>query len=105
MLNKYKLGAALYFYQTHLTLLPCAAYPHSDVLSQVTLTVSPESTVAQLNAVPWWIILVAVLAGILILALLVFLLWKVSTGPCFQGGLGLNNGSVFTMCLLLFIRG
>uniref|UniRef100_A0A3Q3VLA2 Uncharacterized protein n=1 Tax=Mola mola TaxID=94237 RepID=A0A3Q3VLA2_MOLML len=44
--------------------------------TNVTLTVSPESTVAQLNGVPWWIILVAVLAGILILALLVFLLWK-----------------------------
>lgn len=44
------------------------------------LTVSPEPTVAQHTGVPWWIILVAVLAGILILALLVFLLWKVSKG-------------------------
>lgn len=42
--------------------------------------VSPESAIAQHSGVPWWIILVAVLAGILILALLVFLLWKVSTG-------------------------
>lgn len=40
---------------------------------------SPERTVVQHTGVPWWIILVAVLAGILILALLVFLLWKVST--------------------------
>ncbi|KAI3356234.1 hypothetical protein L3Q82_017481, partial [Scortum barcoo] len=43
---------------------------------EVTVTVSPESAVTQHSGVPWWIILVAVLAGILILALLVFLLWK-----------------------------
>uniref|UniRef100_A0A672JKJ1 Integrin alpha-2 domain-containing protein n=1 Tax=Salarias fasciatus TaxID=181472 RepID=A0A672JKJ1_SALFA len=43
---------------------------------QVTVSVSPDSEVAQYGGVPWWIILVAVLAGILILALLVFLLWK-----------------------------
>uniref|UniRef100_A0AAQ5XLT1 Integrin alpha-2 domain-containing protein n=1 Tax=Amphiprion ocellaris TaxID=80972 RepID=A0AAQ5XLT1_AMPOC len=42
----------------------------------VTVTVSPDSPVAQYLGVPWWIILVAVLAGVLILALLVFLLWK-----------------------------
>uniref|UniRef100_A0A7N6A9Y5 Integrin alpha-2 domain-containing protein n=1 Tax=Anabas testudineus TaxID=64144 RepID=A0A7N6A9Y5_ANATE len=42
----------------------------------VKVTVSPESAVAQHGGVPWWIILIAVLAGILILALLVFLLWK-----------------------------
>ncbi|CAN9497762.1 unnamed protein product [Ophioblennius macclurei] len=42
----------------------------------VTVAVSPDSEVAQYGGVPWWIILVAVLAGILILALLVFLLWK-----------------------------
>ncbi|KAM9850652.1 integrin alpha-6 [Aulostomus maculatus] len=44
--------------------------------AEVTLTVFPDSTVAQYGGVPWWIILVAVLAGILILALLVLLLWK-----------------------------
>uniref|UniRef100_UPI0037E92270 integrin alpha-6 isoform X1 n=1 Tax=Semicossyphus pulcher TaxID=241346 RepID=UPI0037E92270 len=44
--------------------------------TNVTVTVSPDSAVAQHSGVPWWIILVAVLAGILILALLVFLLWK-----------------------------
>ena len=43
------------------------------------MTVFPEKTVAQYGGVPWWIIVVAVLAGILMLALLVFLLWKV--GP------------------------
>nr|XP_019945545.1 PREDICTED: integrin alpha-6 isoform X1 [Paralichthys olivaceus] len=44
--------------------------------TDVTVAVSPESAVAQYGGVPWWIILVAVLAGIKILALLVFLLWK-----------------------------
>ncbi|CAB1328499.1 unnamed protein product [Coregonus sp. 'balchen'] len=44
--------------------------------TQVRVTVFPEKTVAQFGGVPWWIILVAVLAGILMLALLVFLLWK-----------------------------
>ncbi|CAM4606901.1 unnamed protein product [Leuciscus chuanchicus] len=39
--------------------------------TQVRLTVFLETT-----ATPWWIILVAVLAGILMLALLVLLLWK-----------------------------
>ncbi|XP_069558662.1 integrin alpha-6 [Brachyistius frenatus] len=42
----------------------------------VTVAVSPDSAVAQYGGVPWWIILVAVQVGILILALLVFLLWK-----------------------------
>uniref|UniRef100_A0A3B3UL83 Integrin subunit alpha 6 n=1 Tax=Poecilia latipinna TaxID=48699 RepID=A0A3B3UL83_9TELE len=41
----------------------------------VTVPVSPDSDVAQFG-IPWWIILIAVLAGILILALMVFLLWK-----------------------------
>ncbi|XP_049583420.1 integrin alpha-6 isoform X1 [Syngnathus scovelli] len=44
--------------------------------TEVTLMVFPESAVAQYGGVPWWIIVVAVLAGILILALLVCLLWK-----------------------------
>uniref|UniRef100_A0A2K6DFR7 Integrin alpha-6 n=1 Tax=Macaca nemestrina TaxID=9545 RepID=A0A2K6DFR7_MACNE len=44
--------------------------------TQVRVTVFPSKTVAQYSGVPWWIILVAVLAGILMLALLVFILWK-----------------------------
>ncbi|KAM9305694.1 integrin alpha-6 [Gastrophryne carolinensis] len=43
---------------------------------QVRVTVFPEKTQAQYTGVPWWIILVAILAGILMLALLVFILWK-----------------------------
>ncbi|XP_038607027.1 integrin alpha-6 isoform X2 [Tachyglossus aculeatus] len=43
---------------------------------QVRVTVFPSKTAAQYSGVPWWIILVAVLAGILMLSLLVFLLWK-----------------------------
>ncbi|XP_075385376.1 integrin alpha-6 isoform X2 [Tenrec ecaudatus] len=44
--------------------------------TQVRVTVFPSKTVAQYSGVPWWIILVAILAGILMLALLVFVLWK-----------------------------
>ncbi|KAL0963840.1 hypothetical protein UPYG_G00314270 [Umbra pygmaea] len=44
--------------------------------TQVRVTVFPEKAVSQYSGAPWWIILVAVLAGILMLALLVFLLWK-----------------------------
>ncbi|KAK1336884.1 LOW QUALITY PROTEIN: hypothetical protein QTO34_002920 [Cnephaeus nilssonii] len=42
----------------------------------VRVTVFPSKTAAQHSGVPWWIILVAILAGILMLALLVLLLWK-----------------------------
>lgn len=48
--------------------------PHAG--TQVRVTVFPSKTIAQYSGVPWWIILVAILAGILMLALLVFLLWK-----------------------------
>lgn len=41
------------------------------------MSVSPDSSVAQFGGLPWWIILLAVLAGLSILALMVFLLWKV----------------------------
>ncbi|XP_062354690.1 integrin alpha-6 isoform X4 [Cinclus cinclus] len=48
----------------------------TNEVAQVRVTVFPEKTVAVYTGVPWWIIAVAVLAGILMLALLVFLLWK-----------------------------
>ncbi|XP_063067877.1 integrin alpha-6-like isoform X2 [Engraulis encrasicolus] len=41
-----------------------------------TLTVFPERRMAQYSGLPWWIILVAILLGLLLLALLIFLLWK-----------------------------
>ncbi|KAM6077835.1 integrin alpha-6 isoform 2-T2 [Theristicus caerulescens] len=44
--------------------------------AQVRVTVFPAKPVALYTGVPWWIILVAIVAGILMLALLVFLLWK-----------------------------
>ncbi|XP_066431947.1 integrin alpha-6 isoform X2 [Eleutherodactylus coqui] len=44
--------------------------------SQVRVTVFPEKTQVHYSGMPWWIILVAILAGILMLALLVFILWK-----------------------------
>ncbi|XP_055520496.1 integrin alpha-7-like isoform X1 [Leucoraja erinacea] len=44
--------------------------------AQVTLRIHPEKASAVYGETPWLIILIAVLAGILVLALLVFLLWK-----------------------------
>lgn len=43
---------------------------------QVRVTVFPAKPVALYTGVPWWIIAVAIFAGVLMLALLVFLLWK-----------------------------
>ncbi|XP_075381532.1 integrin alpha-7 isoform X3 [Mycteria americana] len=40
----------------------------------VSIYLDPEAAVA--GGVPWWVILLAVLAGVLVLALLVFVLWK-----------------------------
>uniref|UniRef100_A0A8C4N444 Integrin subunit alpha 6 n=1 Tax=Eptatretus burgeri TaxID=7764 RepID=A0A8C4N444_EPTBU len=42
----------------------------------VRLMVSPEMSIQPYQSIPWWIILLAVLAGILMLALLILLLWK-----------------------------
>ncbi|XP_070775787.1 integrin alpha-6-like [Enoplosus armatus] len=44
--------------------------------TQVRLTVFPERREAQYGGVPWWIIVLSVLLGLLLLALLAFLLWK-----------------------------
>ncbi|XP_044074284.1 integrin alpha-6-like isoform X2 [Siniperca chuatsi] len=44
--------------------------------TQVRLTVFPERREAQFGGVPWWIIVLSILFGLLLLALLVFLLWK-----------------------------
>ncbi|KAM4627013.1 integrin alpha-6 isoform 2-T2 [Discoglossus pictus] len=49
---------------------------HTNEGYQIRVTVFPEKTVAQYTGVPWWIILVAILAGILMLGFLVFILWK-----------------------------
>ncbi|KAM6268921.1 integrin alpha-6 [Porphyrio hochstetteri] len=48
----------------------------TNEVAQVRVTVFPAKPVALYTGVPWWIIAVAVFAGILMLALLVFLLWK-----------------------------
>ncbi|XP_078260080.1 integrin alpha-6-like isoform X2 [Rhinoraja longicauda] len=54
--------------------------------TEVRVTVFPEKTVSHYFGIPWWIIFVAILAGILLLALLIFLLWKF-------GFFGKNKGS------------
>ncbi|XP_018428037.1 PREDICTED: integrin alpha-6 [Nanorana parkeri] len=43
---------------------------------QVRVTVFPEKRQMQYAGVPWWIIALAILSGILVLAAVVFLLWK-----------------------------
>uniref|UniRef100_A0A673ZX26 Integrin, alpha 6b n=1 Tax=Salmo trutta TaxID=8032 RepID=A0A673ZX26_SALTR len=50
---------------------------HIRIRARVRVTVFPERRVAQYGGLPWWIILVAILLGLLLLGLLVFLLWKV----------------------------
>ncbi|KAM4728686.1 integrin alpha-6-like isoform 2-T2 [Anableps anableps] len=42
----------------------------------VKLTVFPERRFAQYGGVPWWIIVLSILLGLLLLSLLAFLLWK-----------------------------
>lgn len=54
--------------------------------TEVRVTVFPKKTVSHYFGIPWWIIFVAILAGILLLALLIFLLWKF-------GFFGKNKGS------------
>lgn len=44
--------------------------------TEVSLTVFPERKSAQYGGVPWWIIVLSILFGLLLLALLAFLLWK-----------------------------
>ncbi|XP_047225356.1 integrin alpha-6-like isoform X3 [Girardinichthys multiradiatus] len=44
--------------------------------TQVRLTVFPERRAAQYGGVPWWIIVLSILLGLLLLGLLAFLLWK-----------------------------
>uniref|UniRef100_A0A8C5M6P2 Integrin subunit alpha 7 n=1 Tax=Leptobrachium leishanense TaxID=445787 RepID=A0A8C5M6P2_9ANUR len=47
-----------------------------DATTQIPVTLYSELGVAVHGGIPWWIILIAVLAGILLLLLLVFILWK-----------------------------
>lgn len=49
----------------------------------------PVAVVAE--GVPWWVILLAVLAGLLVLALLVLLMWKVRLGEGGAGARGLRS--------------
>ncbi|KAM8867485.1 integrin alpha-7 isoform 1-T1 [Synchiropus picturatus] len=47
-----------------------------DAAAQVPVMIYPEPGLVDQYYIPWWIILIAILAGILLLTLLVFLLWK-----------------------------
>uniref|UniRef100_A0A8C8SSP0 Integrin subunit alpha 7 n=1 Tax=Pelusios castaneus TaxID=367368 RepID=A0A8C8SSP0_9SAUR len=47
-----------------------------DAATQIPVTIYLDPSAAVARGVPWWIILIAVLAGILVLGLLVSVLWK-----------------------------
>ncbi|XP_029006678.1 integrin alpha-7 isoform X2 [Betta splendens] len=47
-----------------------------DAAAQVPVMIYPEHGLADQYWIPWWIILIAILAGILLLTLLVCILWK-----------------------------
>ncbi|XP_048343564.1 integrin alpha-7 [Sphaerodactylus townsendi] len=47
-----------------------------DSTTQIPVTVYLDPSVAVARGVPWWIILIAILAGIVVLGLLVSILWK-----------------------------
>ncbi|MGH0148112.1 UNVERIFIED_CONTAM: hypothetical protein FKN15_046337 [Acipenser sinensis] len=53
-----------------------SASERRKLLTLISVMVYPEHAVSDHTGVPWWIILIAILAGILMLALLVCLLWK-----------------------------
>lgn len=58
--------------------------PASELLvPQIPVMVYLDPMAVVAEGVPWWVILLAVLAGLLVLALLVLLLWKVRLG---EGG-------------------
>ncbi|XP_077386386.1 integrin alpha-7 isoform X2 [Festucalex cinctus] len=47
-----------------------------DAAAQVPVMIYPEPGLVDQYSIPWWIILIAILAGILLLTLLVCILWK-----------------------------
>uniref|UniRef100_A0A8C1X202 Integrin subunit alpha 7 n=1 Tax=Cyprinus carpio TaxID=7962 RepID=A0A8C1X202_CYPCA len=49
---------------------------HLVLNDAVSVMIYPEHGLSDQHSIPWWIILIAVLAGIIVLALLVCLLWK-----------------------------
>ncbi|XP_030052652.1 integrin alpha-7 isoform X2 [Microcaecilia unicolor] len=48
----------------------------NDATTEIPLVIYSDPDAAEYGGIPWWIILIAVLAGMLMLALLVLLLWK-----------------------------
>uniref|UniRef100_A0AAR2J3V0 Integrin alpha-2 domain-containing protein n=1 Tax=Pygocentrus nattereri TaxID=42514 RepID=A0AAR2J3V0_PYGNA len=56
--------------------LLCVLIVCSLVSLQVPVMIYPEHGISDQYWIPWWIILIAILAGVLVLALLVCILWK-----------------------------
>uniref|UniRef100_A0AAQ5YWM3 Integrin alpha-2 domain-containing protein n=1 Tax=Amphiprion ocellaris TaxID=80972 RepID=A0AAQ5YWM3_AMPOC len=63
---------------------------------QVRLTVFPERRAAQYGGVPWWIIVLSILLGLLLLALLAFVLWKVGLKDADPRHIKLKTYSTFS---------
>ena len=74
-------GASLSSLLWLLWLQPFFPYP---LTLQIPVMVYLDPVAVVAGGVPWWVILLAVLAGLLVLALLVLLMWKVRLG----GGAG-----------------
>ncbi|XP_051514484.1 integrin alpha-6 [Myxocyprinus asiaticus] len=60
--------------------------------TKVRLTVFPERKPALFSRVPWWVILLSVLAALLLLASLSYLFWKLE---CFKCGMCANKKNVY----------
>lgn len=76
-----------------------SSYSHS---LQVPVMIYPEPGLSDQYSIPWWIILIAILAGIILLTLLVCILWKVTytrTQTCFINGPGALH--IDQLCIFL----
>uniref|UniRef100_A0A8C2GRW8 Integrin, alpha 6b n=1 Tax=Cyprinus carpio TaxID=7962 RepID=A0A8C2GRW8_CYPCA len=72
--------AVLFYLKWHNLLNVLRIIHYYYFLKTVRVTVFPEHRVAQYGGMPWWVLLVAILLGLLLLGLLVFLLWKIHLG-------------------------
>ena len=66
----------------------------SPLPPQIPVMVYLDPAAVAAEGVPWWVILLAVLAGLLVLALLVLLMWKVRLG---EGG-ATGGGALLSGC-------
>lgn len=76
---------------------------HEPLAPQIPVMVYLDPVAVVAEGVPWWVILLAVLAGLLVLALLVLLLWKVRLGRVGPVGAGLPwRGGSLSLVVLIY---